>query len=226
MKNKKTKSGKSKSIGSASAKPVKPDLKQGAKLNSISTQMLAAELQRRQSELPKLVKYAAALRSELAGVEAHIVQLGGGASAGTLTSSTTGPKPGPKPGAKPGPKPGPKPAAKPGPKPAAKPGPKPAVTVGKKRGPKPGSRPARVMGTRKGKPTLSAQVATTLSDRGVVMSPSEIAESVARRNSRAVNGGFLVQISSALRQLVNAAVITQVSRGKYCAKGPVVAAEA
>ena len=218
MKNKKTKSGKSKSIGSASAKPVKPDLKQGAKLNSISTQMLAAELQRRQSELPKLVKYAAALRSELAGVEAHIVQLGGGASAGTLTSSTTGPKP----GAKPGPKPGPKPGAKS----AAKPGPKPAVTVGKKRGPKPGSRPARVMGTRKGKPTLSTQVATTLSDRGVVMSPSEIAESVARRNSRAVNGGFLVQISSALRQLVNAAVITQVSRGKYCAKGPVVAAEA
>ena len=218
MKNKKTKSGKSKSIGSASAKPVKPDLKQGAKLNSISTQMLAAELQRRQSELPKLVKYAAALRSELAGVEAHIVQLGGGASAGTLTSSTTGPKPGPKPGAKPGPKPGAKSAAKPGPK--------PAVTVGKKRGPKPGSRPARVMGTRKGKPTLSTQVATTLSDRGVVMSPSEIAESVARRNNRAVNGGFLVQISSALRQLVNAAVITQVSRGKYCAKGPVVAAEA
>jgi hypothetical protein len=213
MKNKKTKSGKSKSIGSASAKPVKPDLKQGAKLNSISTQMLAAELQRRQSELPKLVKYAAALRSELAGVEAHIVQLGGGASAGTLTSSTTGPKP----GAKPGPKPGAKSAAKPGPK--------PAVTVGKKRGPKPGSRPARVMGTRKGKPTLSTQVATTLSDRGVVMSPSEIAESVARRNNRAVNGGFLVQISSALRQLVNAAVITQVSRGKYCAKGPVVAAE-
>ena len=222
MKNKKTKSGKSKSIGSASAKPVKPDLKQGAKLNSISTQMLAAELQRRQSELPKLVKYAAALRSELAGVEAHIVQLGGGASAGTLTSSTTGTKPGPKSAAKPGPKPG----AKPGPKPAAKPGPKPAVTVGKKRGPKPGSRPARVMGTRKGKPTLSTQVATTLSDRGVVMSPSEIAESVARRNNRAVNGGFLVQISSALRQLVNAAVITQVSRGKYCAKGPVVAAEA
>ncbi len=214
MKNKKTKSGKSKSIGSASAKPVKPDLKQGAKLNSISTQMLAAELQRRQSELPKLVKYAAALRSELAGVEAHIVQLGGGASAGTLTSSTTGTKPGPKS------------AAKPGPKPGAKPGPKPAVTVGKKRGPKPGSRPARVMGTRKGKPTLSTQVATTLSDRGVVMSPSEIAESVARRNNRAVNGGFLVQISSALRQLVNAAVITQVSRGKYCAKGPVVAAEA
>ena len=213
MKNKKTKSGKSKSIGSASAKPVKPDLKQGAKLNSISTQMLAAELQRRQSELPKLVKYAAALRSELAGVEAHIVQLGGGASAGTLTSSTTGTKPGPKS------------AAKPGPKPGAKPGPKPAVTVGKKRGPKPGSRPARVMGTRKGKPTLSTQVATTLSDRGVVMSPSEIAESVARRNNRAVNGGFLVQISSALRQLVNAAVITQVSRGKYCAKGPVVAAE-
>ena len=210
MKNKKTKSGKSKSIGSASAKPVKPDLKQGAKLNSISTQMLAAELQRRQSELPKLVKYAAALRSELAGVEAHIVQLGGGASAGTLTSSTTGTKPGPKSAAKPGPKPGPK----------------PAVTVGKKRGPKPGSRPARVMGTRKGKPTLSTQVATTLSDRGVVMSPSEIAESVARRNNRAVNGGFLVQISSALRQLVNAAVITQVSRGKYCAKGPVVAAEA
>lgn len=222
MKNKKTKSGKSKSIGSASAKPVKPDLKQGAKLNSISTQMLAAELQRRQSELPKLVKYAAALRSELAGVEAHIVQLGGGASAGTLTSSTTGTKPGPKPGAKPGAKPGPKPGAKS----AAKPGPKPAVTVGKKRGPKPGSRPARVMGTRKGKPTLSTQVATTLSDRGVVMSPSEIAESVARRNNRAVNGGFLVQISSALRQLVNAAVITQVSRGKYCAKGPVVAAEA
>ena len=222
MKNKKTKSGKSKSIGSASAKPVKPDLKQGAKLNSISTQMLAAELQRRQSELPKLVKYAAALRSELAGVEAHIVQLGGGASAGTLTSSTTGTKPGPKPAAKPAAKPGPKPGAKS----AAKPGPKPAVTVGKKRGPKPGSRPARVMGTRKGKPTLSAQVATTLSDRGVVMSPSEIAESVARRNSRAVNGGFLVQISSALRQLVNAAVITQVSRGKYCAKGPVVAAEA
>ena len=65
-----------------------------------------------------------------------------------------------------------------------------------------------------------------MSDRGVVMSPSEIAESVARRNNRAVNGGFLVQISSALRQLVNAAVITQVSRGKYCAKGPVVAAEA
>jgi hypothetical protein len=222
MKNKKTKSGKSKSIGSASAKPVNTDLKQGVKLNSISTQMLAAELQRRQSELPKLVKYAAALRSELAGVEAHIVQLGGGASAGTLTSSTTGTKPGPKTGAKPGPKPG----AKPGPKSAAKPGPKPAVTVGKKRGPKPGSRPARVMGTRKGKPTLSAQVATTLSDRGVVMSPSEIAESVARRNNRAVNGGFLVQISSALRQLVNAAVITQVSRGKYCAKGPVVVAEA
>jgi len=48
-------------------------------LASLSTASLAAELKRRQSELPKLQKQAATLRAELAEVLARIASLGGDA---------------------------------------------------------------------------------------------------------------------------------------------------
>lgn len=46
-------------------------------LSELTTEALAAELRRRRSELPKLEKKAAQLRSELAAVEARISALGG-----------------------------------------------------------------------------------------------------------------------------------------------------
>ncbi len=197
MKNKKSKAGKSGSPNAVRANPSK----QGVKLDTFSTKMLAAELKRRQAEIPKLAKYAAALRKELLGVETLMAQLGGGTGAGTITSAKFGPKPGPK----------------------------PAATTGMKRGPKPASKlgpsSARVTDARLGQPTLSAQVVNTLRDKAVVMTPTEIAESLARRTNRVVSSGFLVQISCALRQLVNTAVITQVGRGKYSAKESTVVAE-
>ena len=48
-------------------------------LASLTTEQLSAELKRRQSELPKLEKQAAALRGELASLEARIAALSGGA---------------------------------------------------------------------------------------------------------------------------------------------------
>jgi len=59
----------------------KPAGKSRASLASLTTEQLAAELKRRQSELPKLEKQAAALRAELATVEARIAALSGGSAA-------------------------------------------------------------------------------------------------------------------------------------------------
>lgn len=46
-------------------------------LSALSTEALAAELRRRRSELPRLERKAAQLRSELASIEARISALGG-----------------------------------------------------------------------------------------------------------------------------------------------------
>lgn len=51
-------------------------------LGGLSTEMLAAELERRRSELPRLERRAAELRAELAAVEARIAALGGAPSRG------------------------------------------------------------------------------------------------------------------------------------------------
>lgn len=59
----------------------KPAGKSRASLASLTTEQLSAELKRRRSELPKLEKQAAALRAQLADVEARIAALSGGSAA-------------------------------------------------------------------------------------------------------------------------------------------------
>lgn len=63
-----------KSVGTTKGKP-KPTPR--VSLAALSTEMLAAELRRRRSELPRLEKQAAKLRAELAAIEARMATLGG-----------------------------------------------------------------------------------------------------------------------------------------------------
>lgn len=73
------------------ARSAKPARATGAlSLASIPIEAIAAELKRRQSEIPKLEAHARALRAELAAIEARIATLSGAAAAANPAKS---PKP-------------------------------------------------------------------------------------------------------------------------------------
>ncbi|MEY3022814.1 MAG: hypothetical protein RIS86_2012, partial [Planctomycetota bacterium] len=59
-------------------------------LATLSTDALAAELKRRRSELPRLEKRAAALRAELAEIEARIAGLGGSDAGAVVAAAAAG----------------------------------------------------------------------------------------------------------------------------------------
>lgn len=61
--------------------------KRGASLSRMSTAAIAAELDRRQRRLPMLQRQHADLMDKLAGIEAEIAEMGGGASVGRRKSA-------------------------------------------------------------------------------------------------------------------------------------------
>jgi hypothetical protein len=162
-------------------------------LASIPIEAIAAELKRRQAEIPKLEAHARALRAELAAIEARIAALSGAASV-------------------------PKPAKSPKAAKAMK-----VMKVMKvMRATKvtKSMKPANAGAPRKrrdGQPTLAERILSLLGGSASPRSPREIAAALTPALGREVSQSLLVQISLTLRRLVNAGQIAQPARAQYAA---------
>ena len=165
-------------------------------LASIPIEAIAAELKRRQAEIPKLEAHARALRAELAAIEARIAALSGAASV-------------------------PKPAKSPKAAKAMKVMKAMkamkvmrATTVTKSMKPANAGAPRK---RRDGQPTLAERIISLLGASASPRSPREIAAALAPALGRDVSQSLLVQISLTLRRLVNAGQIAQPARAQYAA---------
>ena len=170
------------------ARSAKPARATGAlSLASIPIEAIAAELKRRQSEIPKLEAHARALRAELAAIEARIATLSGAAAAATPAKS-------------------PKPAK------AMK-----VMKAMKAMKPANPAKPGAPRKRRDGQPTLAERILSLLGGSASPRSPREIAAALAPALGREVSQSLLVQISLTLRRLVNAGQIAQPARAQYAA---------
>ena len=170
------------------ARSAKPARATGAlSLASIPIEAIAAELKRRQSEIPKLEAHARALRAELAAIEARIATLSGAAAAANPAKS-------------------PKPAK------AMK-----VMKAMKAMKPANPAKPGAPRKRRDGQPTLAERILSLLGGSASPRSPREIAAALAPALGREVSQSLLVQISLTLRRLVNAGQIAQPARAQYAA---------
>jgi cell division protein FtsB len=176
------------------ARSAKPARATGAlSLASIPIEAIAAELKRRQSEIPKLEAHARALRAELAAIEARIATLSGAAAAANPAKS---------------------------PKPAKAMKVMKAMKAMKPMKPVKPANPAKPGAPRKrrdGQPTLAERILSLLGGSASPRSPREIAAALAPALGREVSQSLLVQISLTLRRLVNAGQIAQPARAQYAA---------
>ena len=159
-------------------------------LASIPIEAIAAELKRRQAEIPKLEAHARALRAELAAIEARIAALSGAAAV-------------------------PKPAKSPKAAKAIK-----VMKVMRATTVTKSMKPANAGAPRKrrdGQPTLAERIISLLGASASPRSPREIAAALAPALGRDVSQSLLVQISLTLRRLVNAGQIAQPARAQYAA---------
>jgi len=162
-------------------------------LASIPIEAIAAELKRRQAEIPKLEAHARALRAELAAIEARIAALSGAASV-------------------------PKPAKSPKAAKAIKV--MKVMKVMRATNVTKSMKPANAGAPRKrrdGQPTLAERIISLLGASASPRSPREIAAALAPALGREVSQSLLVQISLTLRRLVNAGQIAQPARAQYAA---------
>ena len=162
-------------------------------LASIPIEAIAAELKRRQAEIPKLEAHARALRAELAAIEARIAALSGAASV---------------------PKPAKSPKAAKAMKVMKVMKVMRATTVTKSMKPANAGAPRK---RRDGQPTLAERIISLLGASASPRSPREIAAALAPALGRDVSQSLLVQISLTLRRLVNAGQIAQPARAQYAA---------
>jgi hypothetical protein len=166
-------------------------------LAKLSTEALAAELDRRRRALPLLEKRANELRAELSTVLAHIASLTGGASAAIARFSE---KVRPADGA------------------TGSRAKSSAVKSAASRG------DAKAPRRRGGKPTVAENIQSFLRDSGAVHPLREIVDGTARMAGREVNTSYGVQVSATMRKLVDAGTVRQVGRGQYQANGATASA--
>ncbi|MCE2884037.1 MAG: hypothetical protein LW806_03925 [Planctomycetaceae bacterium] len=187
--------------GRASAAPAP---KSGHSLADLPTEVLARELARRRSELPKLERRAAELRKSLAAlnkslaaqqkalneVEARMAELGVPASEGASS----------------------------------------AVRAGRARGAGAARDAASASGARaprrerKGAPTLGARLLAYLHAHPGIHPPGALAETIAAEMGRECSQSFIVSTNAALRKLIVDGGVEKVGRGQYRAKGSADAA--
>ncbi|MEY4821844.1 MAG: hypothetical protein RLY72_1496 [Planctomycetota bacterium] len=177
---------KSKSVAATSV-PRRPSL------TSLSTKALAAELRRRRSQLPKLMKKAAKLQAALAKVMASIASLGGAtggldvrsaaASVSALAKSQA------------------------------------ISRVGARTKSSSSSAPR----LRNGQPTIGEHLVEILRARAEAMSPNELAPILGKRLSREVTDNFRVQISLTLARLIKQGRVSKLGRAQYVARGVTIA---
>ena len=197
---------KFKSVAATSA-PRRPSL------TSLSTKALAAELRRRRSQLPKLMKKAAKLQAALAKVMASIASLGGAtggldvrsaaasvsARANSLANS-------------------------------------PAISRAKSQaisransqaisrvGARTKSSSSSAPRLRNGQPTIGEHLVEILRARADAMSPNELAPILGKRLSRKITDNFRVQINLTLARLMKQGRVSKLGRAQYVARGATIA---
>ncbi len=189
---------KSKSVAATSA-PRRPSL------TSLSTKALAAELRRRRSQLPKLMKKAAKLQAALAKVMASIASLGGAtggldvrsaaasvsARANSLANSQ-------------------------------------AISRANSQAnsqiwARTKSSSSSAPRLRNGQPTIGEHLVEILRARADAMSPNELAPILGKRLSRKITDNFRVQISLTLARLMKQGRVSKLGRAQYVARGATIA---
>ncbi len=185
---------KSKSVAATSA-PRRPSL------TSLSTKALAAELRRRRSQLPKLMKKAAKLQAALAKVMASIASLGGAtggldvrsaaasvsARANSLANS-------------------------------------PAISRANSQiWARTKSSSSSAPRLRNGQPTIGEHLVEILRARADAMSPNELAPILGKRLSRKITDNFRVQINLTLARLMKQGRVSKLGRAQYVARGATIA---
>ena len=201
---------KFKSVAATSA-PRRPSL------TSLSTKALAAELRRRRSQLPKLMKKAAKLQAALAKVMASIASLGGAtggldvrsaaasvsARANSLANSLAN---------------------------------SPAISRAKSQaisransqaisrvGARTKSSSSSAPRLRNGQPTIGEHLVEILRARADAMSPNELAPILGKRLSRKITDNFRVQINLTLARLMKQGRVSKLGRAQYVARGATIA---
>ena len=189
---------KFKSVAATSA-PRRPSL------TSLSTKALAAELRRRRSQLPKLMKKAAKLQAALAKVMASIASLGGAtggldvrsaaasvsARANSLANSQA----------------------------ISRANSQAISRVGARTKSSSSSAPR----LRNGQPTIGEHLVEILRARADAMSPNELAPILGKRLSRKITDNFRVQINLTLARLVKQGRVSKLGRAQYVARGATIA---
>lgn len=189
---------KFKSVAATSA-PRRPSL------TSLSTKALAAELRRRRSQLPKLMKKAAKLQAALAKVMASIASLGGAtggldvrsaaasvsARANSLANSQA----------------------------ISRANSQAISRVGARTKSSSSSAPR----LRNGQPTIGEHLVEILRARADAMSPNELAPILGKRLSRKITDNFRVQINLTLARLMKQGRVSKLGRAQYVARGATIA---
>lgn len=177
---------KSKSVAATSV-PRRPSL------TSLSTKALAAELRRRRSQLPKLMKKAAKLQAALAKVMASIASLGGATGGLDVRSAAASV--------------------------SARANSQAISRVGARTKSSSSSAPR----LRNGQPTIGEHLVEILRARADAMSPNELAPILGKRLSRNITDNFRVQINLTLARLVKQGRVSKLGRAQYVARGVTIA---
>ena len=197
---------KFKSVAATSA-PRRPSL------TSLSTKALAAELRRRRSQLPKLMKKAAKLQAALAKVMARIASLGGAtggldvrsaaasvsARANSLANSQA--------------------ISRANSQAISRANSQAISRVGARAKSSSSSAPR----LRNGQPTIGEHLVEILRARADAMSPNELAPILGKRLSRKITDNFRVQINLTLARLMKQGRVSKLGRAQYVARGVTIA---
>lgn len=176
---------KSKSVAATSV-PRRPSL------TSLSTKALAAELRRRRSQLPKLMKKAAKLQAALAKVMASIASLGGATGGLDVRSAASV---------------------------SARANSLAKSQAISRFGARTKSSSSSAPRLRNGQPTIGEHLVEILRARADAMSPNELAPILGKRLSRNITDNFRVQINLTLARLVKQGRVSKLGRAQYVARG-------
>ena len=193
---------KSKSVAATSV-PRRPSL------TSLSTKALAAELRRRRSQLPKLMKKAAKLQAALAKVMASIASLGGAtggldvrsaaasvsARANSLANSQA----------------------------ISRANSQAISRANSQIWARAKSSSSSAPRLRNGQPTIGEHLVEILRARAEAMSPNELGPILGKRLSRKITDNFRVQINLTLARLMKQGRVSKLGRAQYVARGVTIA---
>ena len=185
---------KFKSVAATSA-PRRPSL------TSLSTKALAAELRRRRSQLPKLMKKAAKLQAALAKVMASIASLGGATGGLDVRSA----------------------AASVSARANSLANSQAISRANSQIWARAKSSSSSAPRLRNGQPTIGEHLVEILRARAEAMSPNELGPILGKRLSRKITDNFRVQINLTLARLMKQGRVSKLGRAQYVARGVTIA---